>query len=142
MKTNLLFLFLTTLLISSIIQCQPKTEEEQIIEMLRKFYTNYMTEVSGAADNNRLDSLKRIYCNPALLEKIQIEFDREELGYDPFIYAQDVNIESIKTLTIIKDSIVPNYYYVSYRDPYWGGVSKIKLSIVKHNNNYLIDDIL
>jgi len=142
MKTNSTFLLLTILFISSLIQCQVKTEEERIVEMLRTFYTNYMTEVSGEADINRLDSLKHIYCNPALLERIQIEFDRGELGYDPVINAQDVNIGSIRTLSIKKDSIVPDYYYVSYKDPYWGVVYRIKLRIVKQNDNYLIDDIL
>jgi len=139
---KLRYLTITILIMTS--SCQNKKEEEQISSMLRTFYTNYITAISEY-DNMKdtdsyLDSLKHIYCNPALLNRIQNEFDRGELGYDPFINAQDADTNCLETLIIEKDSII-SYYNVSYKDQYSEAVIKIKLKIVTQNDSIKIADI-
>jgi hypothetical protein len=125
-----------------LVKCQSTTEEEKISSMLRTFYTNYITEISETSDAKKeisyLDSLTHIYCTSSLLEKIK----NEELDYDPFINAQDADIEWLKTLTINKDADVNNLYVVSYLETYSFQQIKIKLLIVKQKNCYKIDSFL
>jgi hypothetical protein len=110
--------------------------------MLRTFYTNYITEISETSDVKKeisyLDSLTHIYCTSSLLEKIK----NEELDYDPFINAQDADIECLRTLTINKDAEVSNLYVVSYLETYSFQQINIKLLIVKQKNCYKIDSFL
>jgi hypothetical protein len=141
MKTNSIFFLLTMVFISSLIQCQTKTEEEQITDMLRTFYIDYITEISRAASDNVLDSLKQIYCTPALLERIQNELNNRNIDYDPLIYAQDASTDWLKTLTIKKDTVSLGYYNISYKDQYDGITTKIKLRVIKQNDSFMIDDI-
>ncbi len=115
------YLSLSILIIT--LTCQTKSEEERISSALRTFYTYYITAISDYHDSHEmesfLDSLKHVYCSPSLLKRIHNEFTLGELGYDPFIYAQDAEIDCLKTLAIKKDSIIP-YYNVSYIDQYNG----------------------
>ena len=139
---KLRYLSLAILIIT--LACQTTREEERISSTLRTFYTYYITAISEYHDSHEmesfLDSLKHVYCSPSLLTRIQNEFARGELGYDPFIYAQDANIDCLKTLTIKKDTIIP-YYNVSYKDQYSGAMIKIKLKVVKQNDSIKIIDI-
>ena len=136
--------YLSGVILIITISCQTNKEEQQISSTLKSFYTNYITAISEYSDlqepDSYLDSLKRVYCAMTLLNRIQKEFASGELGYDPFIYAQDANTDCLKTLTIKKDSIIP-YYNVSYKDQYSGAVIKIKLKIEKQNDSIKITDI-
>ena len=135
--------FLSIPILILLIAYQTKDKDEQIATMLKIFYTNYITAISEfnmQKMDSYLDSLKKVYCTPKLLKGIQNEFERGELGYDPFINAQDADKECLQTLTIKKDTLIP-YYNVSYKESYSGITVNIKLKIEKENDSIKITDI-
>lgn len=89
-------------------------------------------------DFEKINSIKKKYCTANLLRKIE----KDELDYDPFLNAQDSNIEWIKTLSVKKDTKENNLYYVSYKDTYNGTQIVIKLIVLKEKESYKIDAIL
>jgi len=123
---------------------QGSSDEKQIIGMLKSFYTEYMTTLSK--DDVRLSvkkihSLQKTYCTQKLLKELPML--SEQIDADPFLQAQDSNIEYIKTLSILKSQKIFNQYIVSYIDIY--SPNKIKviiyLTIVKEKNGFKIDSI-
>lgn len=110
--------------------------DKQILSMLKSFYSNYITENSKMPPNQKnIKLIKNKYCTSTFLKKI----DKQELEYDPFLNAQDCKIEWLKTLTIRKDSIRNNLYYVSYINNYNNQHIIIKVIVVKLNQLYKID---
>lgn len=126
---------------------QSQNDDKEIKEMLKEFYTAYITEVSGNASfklmAERLDSLKKKYCTEILLEKIPSLV--EQSNADPIIKAQDSNIAYLKTLTIETNFKNKNQYQyiVSYFDSSNPSIEKtiIHLSVIKEKGNYKIDDV-
>jgi hypothetical protein len=111
--------------------------EEQIVFMLRNFYTNYIVEFSSEMVNGlKLDSLRKKYCTANLLK----EYDIPELDYDPLVQAQMTLKESINTLSFRKDDKSDNIYYIFYNWPLGNKkLITIKVRIVKENECYKID---
>lgn len=147
-KTIILF-FSIGILLMNISNCQNVTKQEeysnvQIEDMLKKFYTLYITLNSHQSTRYRekIDSIKGEYCTVKLLKYIDDQMRNERIGYDLFINGQMFVIESLKTLTIRKDSIKNNIYYVTYNWPY-GDKELIttKLIIIKEKDSYKIDHI-
>lgn len=123
--------------------------EGQIINMLKKFYTSYITEyskITGAENTTlivaKLDSIKKTYCTTKLLNKIE----KEELDEDPFLKSQDFDIKWLKKLTFRKNSKRQNLYIVSYSfyDQYNHANIQITINliIVKLKGYYKIDAVL
>lgn len=132
--------FTTILMLFNIVSCkgqpQIETSDEEIMKMIKDFYTNYITEnVKMPPDGSKIFSLKKKYCTTYLLEKI----NNQELDYDPFLKAQDSNIEWLKTLIIKKDPSKKGFYEVSYTDNTKQIV--IKLTVIKQNESFKIDSI-
>jgi hypothetical protein len=95
--------------------------------MLKQFYTSYITQVaSSEGTEKKLDIIKKRYCTAKLLNKI----DKEELDSDPFIDAQDVDIDWVKTLFVGKDAQKHDVYIVSYMDNYNKKRTVIKLQVI------------
>lgn len=143
MKTKTLaFLFTIGVMLFSTFNCQsnpPSSTDEQIISMLKEFYTAYITEnAKMPADFTKINLIKKKYCTANLLSKIE----KEELDYDPFLNAQDSNTEWLKTLTIKKDTKENNLFQVSYKDTYSGTQVIIKLIVIKEMESYKINAIL
>ena len=144
---NRIYLYALLLLVvlkSSCMYGQASSDEKQIIGMLKSFYTEYMTTLSK--DDVRLSvkkihSLQKTYCTQKLLKKLPML--SEQIDADPFLQAQDSNIDYIKTLSIVKSQKIFNQYIVSYIDIY--SPNKIKviiyLTIVKEKNGFKIDSI-
>jgi hypothetical protein len=141
MKTKMLMIFLTaSIMLLNVGNCksqpQNKSSDEEIRNMLKSFYTSYIREnVKMPPNGSKISSVKMKYCTMDLLDKI----NNEELDFDPFLKAQDSNIDWIKTLIIKKDSSRKDLYDVSYIDNNKPVI--VKLNIIKQNKSFKIDSI-
>jgi hypothetical protein len=116
--------------------------DQQAMAMLKNFYTAYMTEIAVGSSHNfvkKLTSIQKKYCTPALVEKIPALIERADC--DPFLKAQDSNIENIKSLSFKKDTQAPNLFIVSYTDIYRHNKTTIKLTVVKQKDNFKIASV-
>jgi hypothetical protein len=103
--------------------------------MLKQFYTSYIS----ADEESQLTLIKKQYCTKKILNRIAKD---EELDADPFLQAQDTDIDWLRTLVINKDTQKPNVYTVSYISNYTKKRIINKLLVVKVGPAYKIDDIL
>jgi hypothetical protein len=138
--------FLTGLMLISISSCgqvNHGSKESEAKVMLLDFYTNYITLISegpaGVSGQSQIDSLTRKYCTEALLMRIPAIIEKTES--DPFLKAQDSNIESLKSLTIRQDEDDKNQYVVLYRDVYTYNEFVIHVTLVKDQGGYKIDAV-
>lgn len=134
--------FFATLLILTFNQlfAQDDSDQEKI-KMLKDFYKAYTSEIETIDVNwVKVDSIKNLYCTQRLLDWRQ----NEELDYDPFINAQDLNPELYKILNISRDNSTENKFVVTYNyfENQPGYESKIKLIVIKSGDKYKIDQIL
>lgn len=118
---------------------EKNSSDKQIVEMLKKFYNEYLTEIDKMPLNQKkINLVKQKFCTSKLLKKI----DLLELDYDPFVNAQDFDSEVLKTIKFTKDSKSLNIYKACYIYSFNKKNICIKLRIIKTNNNFKIDDIL
>jgi len=121
----------------SIVQTNLLSEEEAIVQMLREFYTEYITACYHLADDT---NIKNKYCTSGLISNFQNGGKYSMLDADPFLNAQDCDLKTIKTLQINKDTRM-NVYNVTYW--WWDNVSTtIHLLVAKTEDGYKIDAIL
>jgi hypothetical protein len=141
MKTKVLLLISIGIMITNIINCKYNRQiypEDQILNSLKQFYTNYIIEIDKMPlDEVKIKKLKEQYCTSKFITKLE----EQDLDFDPFLNAQDCNIEWLKTLSIKKDTIKTNQYLVSYKDIYSNSQITIDIFIAKDNNAYKIDSI-
>lgn len=142
MKTKLVMALLIVGFISGNgmgIAAGDQSSDDPIIKMLTNFYTGYLTEISRIPeDADKIEWIKKEYCTADLLNKL----NEQELDYDPFTNAQDIDNNLLKNLIINKDTESDNLYAVSYPDSYSKNQIIIKLKVIKENDSYKIDDIL
>nr|WP_315174473.1 DUF3828 domain-containing protein [uncultured Flavobacterium sp.] len=121
------------------ILAEKNSYDKQIVEMLKKFYNEYLIEVEKMPLNQRkVNLIKQKFCTSKLLSKI----DLLELDYDPFVNAQDFDSEVLKTIKFTKDSKNLNVYKACYVYSFNKKNICIKLQIIKVNGNFKIDDII
>lgn len=140
-KLALIILFTAGTFISNS-QTHVTLADQQAMTMLKNFYTAYMTEVAtGSAHNfvKKLQKIQKQYCTPKLIDKIPAMIDRTNI--DPFLKAQDSNIENLKSLTFQKDSRAADLFIVSYTDIYRHNKTTIKLSVIKQKDSFKIDGV-
>jgi len=137
MKTQFLaFCFFFVLIsFSSFCKAQNKPSNDSAATMLKQFYTSYIT----TEEESDLAVIRKKYCTKKILNRIAKD---EELDADPFLQAQDTDLDWVKTLVINKDAQKPNVYIVSYVDNYTKKRIVNKLLVVKQGQTYKIDDIL
>lgn len=115
------------------------SEDQQIKDMLKEFYTSYMTQIDkGPIDPKKENSIREKYCTVKLLKEIEND---EELDYDPWLNAQDAGVKSLNTLTIKNNIEISNGYVVTYEDTYAKKKISIKLTVVKEKGGYKIDSV-
>ena len=141
MKSQFLTSCFVCILIFSGSSClgQNKTANDSAMIMLKQFYTSYITANDESLSEKELDLIKKKYCTQKILNRIAKD---EELDSDPFVNAQDTNMDWLKTLVISKDPQKANVYIVSYLDTYTQERIINKLLVVKKGQAYKIDDIL
>ena len=144
MKTKMLMsLFTLGIILFNMFSCksnqpQENTSDEQILGMLKSFYSSYITENAKMPLNiAKIKSIEEKYCTINLLSKLE----NQELDYDPFLKAQDSNIDWLKTLTIKRDSTKQDLYNVSYIEIYSNTKVTIKLIVIKQEEFYKIDSV-
>lgn len=137
MNTQFLASCFVSILISfsSFCQAQNKAPNDSAAIMLKQFYTSYIS----TEEESQLTLIKKQYCTKKILNRIAKD---EELDADPFLQAQDTDIDWLRTLVINKDTQKPNVYTVSYISNYTKKRIINKLLVVKVGQAYKIDDIL
>lgn len=150
MKT-IFSLFTTILMLVSNTGCaQSQNDNKKELMMLREFYTSYITVWADASDlkmlDKKLDILQKEHCTRAFLKQIPDIMEQTEA--DPILKAQDVNIESLKTLSVTRDSRRGNGYIVSYiANNFDLSLNEIQekvmiyLTLLKEEGHYKIDSI-
>ena len=142
---NLIVLFIIQILVLSSCNfglAQENPSEKQQTKMLMDFYTAYITEVAMGKPPNlekNLSSLRQNYCTLKLLKEIPKKI--EETNVDPFIKAQDISIETLKTLCVVKVQNKPDSYTVSYTNIYSKAVIIIAIEVVKVKKGYKINSV-
>ena len=101
---------------------------------IRKFYEDYLF----ALENGFADSLIREYSTFELIDKL----DSKELGYDPFLNAQDFDENLLKTFDVKKSDTPQDYYIASYVDGYSKKKIYIVMSLEQLERKYKINDII
>ena len=116
-------------------------DNKEIIKTLKEFYTAYMLScLQSKLDLKTEDSILNKYVTKNLQMRIKRASLNNDLDNDPFINAQDCTFEGLKTLNVTSDTGQKGVYNVCYTvesEKYC-----IKLSVIKVNNNYMINNIL
>ncbi|MEI8203558.1 MAG: DUF3828 domain-containing protein [Bacteroidota bacterium] len=104
--------------------------EQQILNMLKSFYTDYITLNSNSdspkTEQTKNDSILRKYCTMELLKSIG-DLSIDELDYDPFLNAQYFDAEWLKTIAIKKDSNRNDLYDITiYKS---GSKEKVEINL-------------
>jgi hypothetical protein len=144
MKTKIYVgIIMLGILFSNIMYSQEKlknnnSSDKEIVEMLKNFYKEYVTENDKMPVNDeKVELIKKKYCSTKLLKKMGlIEFDS-----DPFLDAQDIEPTLLKTIKFTKDKN-NNIYKACYLTTFNNKIVCVKLRIVKVNNTFRIDDII
>ncbi len=115
------------------------SSDKEIVQMLKNFYKEYVSESDKMPMNEKkINLIKKRYCTSNLLNKIELL----ELDYDPFVDAQDFNSTLLKTIEFTKDKKNNNNYKACYVWDFNKKIICVKLSIKKVNKTYKIDDII
>ena len=127
-------------------------DEEQMISMLREFYTAY--NVAWTSDINsdilieKLNSLQQKYCTDSLNNELNIIFQNFGLDHDILINDLYTDIESLKEMTIKRDVEKENVFIISYPGTIWLSPNKydrkkvtIHVEVVMKEGQYKINDV-
>ena len=135
MKKKIIFLFLTvSLSINAISKVGNSFTTEEGIDFVKRFYVEYL-EISK---RETCETLR----NNMLSKEYRPKLDIKELdaGYDFMIRAQDANVESAETVTVIP--IDNRWYMASYLDIYSNKRIRIPVHLTTINGEPRIDNII
>jgi len=121
------------------VSIQAASPNDAATEMLKEFYTRYITEISkNPPSEKKLHSIRKQYCTAGLLSRMK----ELQLDYDPFINAQDTDDSWIKTLSVKRHPEKgKGFYIVSFSDTESKTTVTITLSVIKEKDDYKIDGI-
>jgi len=111
-----------------------QSDSDKGIEFLKKFYFQYMSAFDTKDGHKR----NRALIQKNISQELQNKIELADLDYDPIIDAQDVNTESIKTISVESKG---NDYKVCYISTFSGKDVCINLVLEMINNEYIINDI-
>lgn len=111
-------------------------EEDSGTKFLKSFYEEYISACCELPqDENILENIKKKYLSNNLYNQLNIA----ELDYDPFLDAQDCDIEWIKTLEVKPIQDKDNVYQIFYNDGY--SRKGTTLSLTFENGIFVINSI-
>jgi len=102
--------------------------------LIKEFYEKY---VNNIFNREKIEALKNQYCSRELLDSL----DTVQIYADPFLNAQDFDIEWLDSFEIQKDSIVNNLFIVTYHVPSTNSVPTIYLWIKEDTDKLVITNI-
>jgi len=141
MKPGKFITFIIPIMMFSNGFCQAQSSgssDKQIVELLKAFYVNYITENAKMPVNLKsVEAIKKKYCTARFISKIE----KKELDYDVILNAQDCDLEWLKTLSVTKDSKRLNTYVVSYVDNYSKKMNSISLVVVSEKGEFKVNSI-
>lgn len=118
------------------VSCGSDYSESEAIKVIKEFYKLYLNELEEFPPNiSKMDSIKNIYCTSNFL----LDNKRNDLDYDPFLNAQDSNVDWLKTLRVEKYSESEKTFKISYYDSYSNEDVTIILGVLHENGQYKID---
>ena len=150
-KLKMLFM-ISALFLSN--RCSGQNDNDLIVSMLKEFYTSYnilwSKDIQPNDLINQMNSLQQKYCTKRFQKEIKKIFEVHGLDHDVLIndvYTED--IESLKSISIAKDSTRKNTYLVTYNAIVTGidykktnQKVKIVVVVVKEDGNFKIDNVL
>jgi hypothetical protein len=113
-----LLFFILLIAIAFVSKAQNNASDKQAIQMLKEFYTAHCKiwtvkpPLPPETFNVKLDSLQKKYCTQKIRKEAKKGLD--DVGYDLLTGDWGIDIESLKTMTVVKDSTKGNTYIVSY----------------------------
>lgn len=117
---------------------QKANDRQAKIEMLKAFYTEYITANSKAeTDGREIDAIKKKYCTAKFLKELEAAADPD---YDIFLSAQDCDIEWLKTLHV-EPAATFNVFRVTYDLGFEDEKALIRPVVAKENGKFRIDGI-
>lgn len=154
MKSTILLVMLCFVLFASnSLQAQNSATDNETKKMIEEFYTKYCntwksssSKVSANVLYGKIDSLTQKYCSTKIRREAKSWF---EDGHDLFTNDWGIDLESLKSLSIVKDATKSNAYIVSYIVEYYP-VSpdkpvkkqiKLYLTVTKERGPYLINEV-
>ena len=118
---------------------------KQALQMLKEFYSARSTVKFIVKDSARWDSIQKKYCTQKLIKKAKEWYDD---GHDLFTNDWGIDIESLKTMTILKDSTKENTYAVLYIVNFQVSPNKrekkkvtLHVGVVEESENYKITSV-
>lgn len=153
MKTIIFFSIVCVMAFSnSCIQAQNTIDENGVEKMIKDFYTkhsniweNTPTSVPANVLHEKLDSLAQKYCTKKIRNEAKSWFVN---GQDLFTNDYGMDIESLKTLRITKDTLKANCYIVRFTTTNSDASGKpvkqnvtLHISVIKDRDSYKIDEI-
>jgi len=127
------------------IYAQSYDSDNKIKTILHAFYTTYIRAGCEELSPNfetKLERIKMRYCTSKFVKNLKERTETGEIDWDPLIDAQDFNPKWIQTLSIKKDFERINEYDVSYFDDYEHKDCIMKVTVSKHGDDFLIDNVL
>ena len=140
-----LLILINNIAFSQTDQSNKNYSEIQISKTLKDFYTAYFTlqadpypmEIQG----QKIDSLLKKYCTKEFLKFYYKIEGPEELDWDPFLDAQECDIESLKTISIKKHPQKNDLFYVTYIKLYNKELTTIEVTVIKEKASYKINSL-
>lgn len=142
--------FILAIIYLSFIGCDNKgnvSGDDQIVNMIKRFYTEYNAAWDRNSDYNLthvLDSLMKEYCTNSFIAEHKIL----DLDHDPIIKDTYATSDYLKSIIVERDSSLPKSYTVTYIAPIQDPLGKFKEEVITisvtvrmENGTYKIDSI-
>jgi len=154
MKPKILLIILSVaVMANSCVKAQNSSMNNGVEKMIMEFYTKYCnlwnntpSSVPANILDEKIDSLAQKYCTNSLRDEAKSWFQD---GHDLFTNDWGIDVESLKSLSIVKDSTKSNTYTVSYivetfpispDKPVKKRIT-FQVSVIKENDIYKINEV-
>jgi hypothetical protein len=150
MKTKSFLIILSAVVVAnSCVQAQNSSMDNGVEKMIKEFYTKYCiiwrstpSSVPANVLHEKIDSLTQKYCTKRIRDEAKSWF---EDGHDLFTNDWGIDIESLKSISIVKDSTnVVSYFVDTYPISPDKPVKKeitLFVSVIREKDIYLIHEV-
>lgn len=124
-------------------RAQEGTYDRQPSEMLYQFYHQYITEGDSSPTRRSIgvqDSLLRANCTVELMDKLDADIKSGRLDWDPFVRAQDFDVNWLKTLQV-KQEGATGWFVVSFLEDFTQRWTHVRLKVAYTNRRFRISEV-